>query len=43
MPDSWVYQGERDDQLAEAGLDSASIASVARKVAVELSRATVTV
>lgn len=43
MPDSWVYQGERDDQLAEAGLDSASIASVARKVAVKHSRATVTV
>ena len=43
MPDSWVYQGERDDQLAEAGLDSASIASVARKVAVKHGRATVTV
>ncbi|MSR17973.1 MAG: 1-deoxy-D-xylulose-5-phosphate synthase [Phycisphaerales bacterium] len=26
LPDSWIYQGERRDQLAEAGIDAASIA-----------------
>jgi len=33
MPDGWVYQGERKEQLAEVGLDPASIAAAARKVA----------
>ena len=33
MPDSWVYQGERKDQLAEVGIDAASIAETARRVA----------
>jgi 1-deoxy-D-xylulose-5-phosphate synthase len=33
MPDSWIYQGERKDQLAEVGLDPSSIAETARRVA----------
>ena len=37
MPDGWVYQGERKEQLAEVGLDPASIANTARKVALEAS------
>ncbi len=41
MPDSWVYQGERKEQLAEVGLDPASIAATARKVALKAARATV--
>ena len=32
MPDGWVYQGERKDQLAEVGLDTASIAAKAREL-----------
>ena len=32
MPDGWVYQGERKDQLAEVGLDPASIAAKAREL-----------
>jgi 1-deoxy-D-xylulose-5-phosphate synthase len=32
MPDGWVYQGERKDQLAEAGLDAAAIAAKAREI-----------
>ena len=38
MPDTWVYQGERKEQLAEVGLDPASIAATARKVALQASR-----
>ena len=30
MPDGWVYQGERKDQMAEAGIDSAAIVGAAR-------------
>ncbi|MCA9284158.1 MAG: 1-deoxy-D-xylulose-5-phosphate synthase [Phycisphaerales bacterium] len=30
LPDAWIYQGERGEQLAEAGLDPASIARVIR-------------
>jgi 1-deoxy-D-xylulose-5-phosphate synthase len=30
MPDGWIYQGERKEQLAEVGLDPASIAAKAR-------------
>ena len=41
MPDSWVYQGERKEQLAEVGLDPASIAATARKVALKASRTAV--
>ncbi len=33
MPDGWVYQGERAQQLAETGLDAAGIAAAARKAA----------
>ena len=33
MPDGWIYQGERKEQLAEAGLDAAGIAATARLVA----------
>jgi 1-deoxy-D-xylulose-5-phosphate synthase len=33
MPDGWVYQGERPQQLAETGLDAAGIAAAARKAA----------
>ena len=32
MPDGWVYQGERKEQLAEVGLDPAGIAATARAV-----------
>jgi hypothetical protein len=46
LPDSWIYQGERSEQLAEAGIDSAGIARVIRAVvdgtpAHEVSRAAV--
>ena len=46
LPDSWIYQGERSEQLAEAGIDSAGIARVIRAVvdgtpAAEASRAAV--
>ena len=30
LPDHWIHQGERDEQLAEAGLDAASIARTIR-------------
>ncbi len=30
MPDSWVYQGERKDQMREAGIDTAAIVRAAR-------------
>ena len=33
MPDGWVYQGERAEQLAEVGLDAAGTARTAREVA----------
>lgn len=32
LPDSWIYQGERREQLAEAGLDAAAIARTIRAV-----------
>jgi 1-deoxy-D-xylulose-5-phosphate synthase len=32
MPDGWIYQGERKEQLAEVGLDPASIAAKAREI-----------
>jgi hypothetical protein len=32
MPDGWVYQGGREEQLAEVGLDAASIARRVREV-----------
>ncbi len=32
LPDSWIYQGERNEQLAEAGLDSPAIARMIREV-----------
>ncbi|MDZ4830987.1 MAG: 1-deoxy-D-xylulose-5-phosphate synthase [Phycisphaerae bacterium] len=32
LPDSWIYQGERKEQLAEAGIDAASIARRVREV-----------
>jgi hypothetical protein len=41
MPDGWVYQGERKEQLAEVGLDPASIAAKAREVALKPSRTAV--
>lgn len=31
LPESWVYQGSRSEQLAETGLDPASIARVVRE------------
>ena len=43
MPDGWIYQGERREQLAEAGLDPASIAAMARKVALRSSRSAIVV
>ncbi|MFM7806645.1 MAG: 1-deoxy-D-xylulose-5-phosphate synthase, partial [Planctomycetota bacterium] len=30
LPDHWIYQGERREQLVEAGLDAASIARAIR-------------
>ncbi|MDX2115307.1 MAG: 1-deoxy-D-xylulose-5-phosphate synthase [Planctomycetota bacterium] len=33
LPDSWIYQDSRADQLKEAGLDPASIAATIRRVA----------
>jgi 1-deoxy-D-xylulose-5-phosphate synthase len=30
LPDAWIYQGERREQLVEAGLDAASIARAIR-------------
>ena len=41
MPDGWIHQGERKEQLAEVGLDPASIAATARRVAVKASRSVV--
>jgi len=32
MPDAWIYQNSRSEQLAEAGLDPASIARAMREV-----------
>ena len=32
MPDGWVYQGGREEQLAEVGLDAASIARRVREL-----------
>jgi len=32
MPDRWVYQGSRDGQLAEVGLDPSGIARTVRKI-----------
>lgn len=32
LPDSWIYQGERSEQLVEAELDAASIARTVRRV-----------
>jgi hypothetical protein len=41
MPDGWIYQGERKEQLAEVGLDPASIAATGRRVALKTSRSAV--
>ncbi|MFO0873188.1 MAG: transketolase C-terminal domain-containing protein [Phycisphaerales bacterium] len=32
LPDSWIYQGERGEQMLEAGIDAASIARTIRTV-----------
>ena len=32
LPDQWIYQGERKEQLAEAGIDSAAIIGAVRAV-----------
>lgn len=32
LPDRWIYQGERKEQLAEAGIDGAAIARTVRAV-----------
>ena len=32
LPDQWIYQGERKEQLAEAGIDGASIARTVRAI-----------
>ena len=32
LPDQWIYQGERKEQLAEAGIDGAAIARTVRAV-----------
>ena len=41
LPDRWIYQGERKEQLAEAGIDVATIVQTARSVALKPSRTTV--
>jgi 1-deoxy-D-xylulose-5-phosphate synthase len=33
LPDGWIYQGERKEQMIEAGIDPASIARTLRTVA----------
>ncbi|MSR28118.1 MAG: 1-deoxy-D-xylulose-5-phosphate synthase [Phycisphaerales bacterium] len=38
LPDRWIYQGERKEQLAEAGIDAASIAKCIRTILDERSR-----
>ena len=38
LPDGWIYQGERNEQLAEAGLDAASIARTVRRALEERAR-----
>jgi len=43
MPDGWIYQGERKEQLAEVGLDPASIAATARKIVLKAARPAVRV
>ena len=35
LPDAWIYQDSRSAQLKEAGIDTASIASTLREVAVQ--------
>ena len=32
LPDRWIYQGARKDQLAEAGIDATGIAAAARRI-----------
>jgi len=32
LPDQWIYQGERKEQLAEAGIDGAAIARIVRSI-----------
>jgi 1-deoxy-D-xylulose-5-phosphate synthase len=32
LPDQWIYQGERKEQLAEAGIDGAAIARTVRAI-----------
>ena len=32
LPDQWIYQGERKEQLAEAGIDGATIARTVRAI-----------
>jgi hypothetical protein len=32
LPDQWIYQGERRDQLVEAGIDASNIARTIRAV-----------
>ncbi len=32
LPDQWIYQGERKEQLAEAGIDGAAIARTIRAI-----------
>ena len=32
LPETWIYQDERKNQLAEAGIDAASIARMVREV-----------
>jgi 1-deoxy-D-xylulose-5-phosphate synthase len=36
LPDRWIYQGARSDQLAEAGIDADGIARTAREVLASL-------
>ncbi|HXV75239.1 MAG TPA: transketolase C-terminal domain-containing protein, partial [Candidatus Polarisedimenticolaceae bacterium] len=38
LPDGWIYQGSRGQQLAEAGIDAAAIAERARRIVHSLPR-----
>jgi len=39
LPDRWIYQGSRSDQLAEAGIDAEGIARTVREIVVKPSTA----
>ena len=40
LPDQWIYQGERREQLVEAGIDATNIARTIRAVVQAAPKAT---